>query len=180
MEQVIDLLKIEANQYKIIKVNEIVFDESIRKYCQANTCGLYNKSWVCSENNRKIFDLDRVKSFDKVLIFNQIYKLEDSFDYESMVTSGKEFTLLIRKVVGMLNQLQIVHVPFGLGGCDLCVECEFPKKACKYPSQLIYPVESIDIMVSKTATNNGFKYINGINTVTYFSMVFIKDDKNHV
>lgn len=166
----------DVNQFKLIQVKDLVFDNYIRSYCERNTCGLYNKSWVCSTNNQEVFNLKRVLNYQQVLIFNCVYQLADSYDYETMTSSAKIFTKKLRRLSQTLKKANLEFVPFGLGGCDLCQECTYPEKECRHPDKVIFPVEAIDINVAETAKKNGFNYINGINTVTYFAMVFFKKE----
>ncbi len=165
------------NQHKLIEVDELVRADFVRKYCQQNACGKYGRTWVCFEANKKKYKLDRAFDYDYVLLFNNVYKLEDSFDIETMDSSAAHFMDIVRKIWAFFKKKKLDSLPFGLGGCELCKKCTFPNDECRYPDQVIFPLESIDIDVASTAYNNGFNYINGINTVTYFAIFFLKGER---
>ena len=57
------------------------------------------------------------------------------------------------------------------GGCHRCETCTYPDAPCRFPEKLVPSVSSFGIHVSKLAANARINYINGANTVTYFSFV---------
>lgn len=173
MGMIIEFLKAEKIEYKTITLKDIVFDESLSRYCKTNQCGLYNSTWICSSECKEYFNLERIYRREKVIFFSKFYQLRDSFDYEKMVEAKADFEKLLRKIIKIKTKDEMV---FGPGGCTLCKECTYPHSDCRFPNLVIYPVEKMDIHVSATASKNGLKYNNGPNTVTYFSLIFLGEN----
>lgn len=170
MNKITNFLDQKKIEYKIITLDDVVFDESLSAYCKTNQCGLYNTTWICSSESRKYFNLDRIFTREKVIFFSQFYQLRDSFDYEKMVEAKQNFVKLLTEIIKIKNPDDLL---FGPGGCDICKKCTYPEEDCRFPNLVIYPVEKVDIHVSATAMKNGLKYNNGSNTVTYFSLIFL-------
>ena len=86
--------KIGISQYGIISPREIDFEADIQKICEKN-CGLYGKSWACPPAVGTVLQCrERCLQFKQAMLFNAVYPLEDSFDYEGMMAGHKEFKKL--------------------------------------------------------------------------------------
>ncbi len=153
--------------YKISSVKDIVFDESLIKYCEKNTCKLYKKTWVCSPEARNHYKLDRIKNSKEAIIFSKIYKLKDSSNAEEEI---KDFKALLKRLKNLTSKKDLL---FGIGGCEICDVCTYPNNACRYPNKAIFPLSIVGIDVLKTTTKNNLKYDNGPNTTTLFGMLFM-------
>ncbi len=60
----------------------------------------------------------------------------------------------------------------GAGGCDICEKCTYPNSPCRFPQKAKPSVEASGVDVVTLCKETGLKYINGVNTVTYFSIAF--------
>ncbi len=158
-----------------VAVSDIAFEPSLIDLCKMNHCGNYGKCYSCpphvGETNNLI---EQAKGYQKAIVFQKIYQLEDSFDFEGMESSHKDFNTLTQTVNEFCrNNLQSFQV-FGAGGCKICKECGAVSGIpCRFPEKAIPSLESYSIQVSKLAELAGIRYINGQNTVTYFGAVFL-------
>ena len=65
---------------------------------------------------------------------------------------------------------RVMHL--GAGGCGVCKVCaKRSDEPCRFPDLAIASLESYGVNVSAMAASAGMKYINGVNTVTYFGAV---------
>ena len=63
----------------------------------------------------------------------------------------------------------------GAGGCNYCKRCAAADdKPCPFPDKAFASLEAYGIYVSQLAEAAGLKYINGQNTITYFSAILLK------
>ena len=63
-------------------------------------------------------------------------------------------------------------LPLGSGGCRLCETCAKRQgQPCRHPEDALPSLEAYGVNVSKLAAACGMKYVNGVNTVTYFAGV---------
>ncbi|MGI6360058.1 MAG: DUF2284 domain-containing protein [Acholeplasmatales bacterium] len=167
MRKIIFYLDKNKMAYKTTTIENIVFDESLIKYCEKNICGLYKKTWVCSPEARNHYKLDRIKNSKEIIIFSRIYKLKDPSNADEEI---KDFKALLKRFKKLTSKNDLL---FGIGGCEICGVCTYPNNACRYPNKTIFPLSIIGIDVLKTATKNKLKYDNGPNTTTLFGMLFI-------
>ena len=79
METVLnDLVKeafeLNAIHASLIQAAKIPFSEDFRKLCEQNSCGSYDKNWMCPPAVGKISDLiRRVLSFKQGLMFQTVH-----------------------------------------------------------------------------------------------------------
>ena len=162
-----------------VAVDKITLDSSLREYCEQNRCGRYGKNYTCPP---MIGEADalirRIRSFQTAVIWQNVYPLEDSFDFEGMMTAQvkhNEMTLAIMREVSLYNDLSDILF-LAAGGCSICPVCASETtEPCRNPEIALSSLEAYGINVSKIEEVTGMKYINGANTVTYFAGVFIKD-----
>ena len=82
-----------------------------------------------------------------------------------------DFTKLSIKTFLCKNEFPDTLV-LGAGGCCVCKRCGAADNIpCRFPDKAVAALESYSINVSKLASACDMKYINGVNTVTYFGGV---------
>lgn len=65
------------------------------------------------------------------------------------------------------------HELAGAGGCSLCGDaCTYPDAPCRHPDRARRSMEACGMEVTTLAKDCGIHYMNGENTVTYFSILF--------
>lgn len=163
-----------ADNASVIKTTEIVLDSIFRDICASNACGMYGKCYTCPPDVGDIDTLiSEVKTYKYALVYQQISKLEDSFDFEGMTDARKKHYILsqsIKKAVDAKDLPKVLHL--GAGGCGVCEVCaKRTGEPCRFPELAMASLEAYGINVSKLAASAGMKYINGQNTVTYFGAV---------
>ena len=169
-------LEMGATKAQEIEVSELVLMPELREFCMQNACGKYGQNYTCPPHVGEIDKLiDMIQSYQKVVIWQNIYPLEDSFDFEGMMdakVNHDEMTYKIaekiRKEPGYESALIL-----GAGCCTLCETCAVVSDTpCPNPEKALSSLEAHGINVSKIEEVANMKYINGENTVTYFSGAF--------
>jgi len=165
------IIALGADKTAIVNVADIPFAPELLDLCKMNTCGNYRKSWTCPPLAGEIDDLiATAKSYDKLLVFQAVYTLTDSFDIEGMFESNQNF----RKLTEDVNELCKLdgakpYIVLSAGGCKICETCAaVTDEPCRVPDKAFIPLEAYGIFVSKLAEVAEIPYINGVNTVTYF------------
>ena len=160
----------------VIPVEAIPFDRELRKSCEANRCGIYGKNWACPPLVGGIDELiAQAKGYDTAVVFQDGYRISDSFDIEGMQAAAEQHKELARKIhrspVKPKDSLML-----GAGGCDYCERCAAQDdEPCRFPEKAFASLEAYGIYVSQLAEACGMKYINGVNTITYFGAVLLHD-----
>lgn len=166
-----------ANKASIIPVSEIPFEPELRKLCETNQCGNYGKSWTCPPDVGDIHSLiEEAKKYNYTLVFQTVSEIEDSYDFEGMMQGLKYYedvTDSIKELVHKEISPPILHLSAGwCKTCDVCAKKE--DKPCRHPKKAVASLEAYGIFVAKLAEKANMKYINGINTVTYFGAFLFK------
>ena len=70
-----DALELKASHATLVDVADIQFDEQLRTLCEKNTCGIYNKNWMCPPAVGPISELkERVLEFHQGLLLQTVHE----------------------------------------------------------------------------------------------------------
>lgn len=166
-----ELKKIGIHEYGVISTADIPFEQEIRRLCEDNACGLYGKTWACPPAVGTVEEC-RAKclSHKTALVFNAVYPLENSFDYEGMLRGHGAFKELCDRFHTLAKSKFHKFLLLSNEGCKRCKNCTYPSAPCRQPELLFPSLEGFGIHVARLASCANIKYINGKNTVTYFGM----------
>jgi predicted metal-binding protein len=160
-----------VNKSAVISPTQLRFDETFADACKQNLCGRYGRNYTCPPHVGDIRELiAKVKSYTHAVIYQSIHRLEDSFDFEGMSAAQKLHNKL---TLDIAKQAPPGALILGAGGCFLCKQCAAEThKPCRHPTRAISSLEAHGVDVSSVQQACELKYVNGINTVTYFSGLF--------
>ena len=174
----IDELLEEAGvfQYGVADTSAIHFSEAVRDMCAMNRCQEYNRTWACPPAVGTVDECkEKCLKFAKILVFSHKSDLEDSYDYEGMMSAMAEFKKLARVVEEKTKPYLDSYLVLANEGCNICAECTYPDNPCRFPDKLHCSLEGYGIFVNELAGKAGINYINGANTVTYFGAVLFDE-----
>jgi predicted metal-binding protein len=145
-----------------------------RDICKSNGCGNYGKCYMCPPDVGEIDELiRRARAFSNAVMYQAVYAIEDSFDFEGMQEAGKEFNLCARRIQEKAKEMfrgPFLHL--AAGGCRVCETCaRRDNLPCRHPGEAMASLESYGVDVYRTSSLAGLTYANGENTVTYFGML---------
>jgi predicted metal-binding protein len=163
-----------AGKAATLSQKDIVFDTMFRDICKSNGCGNYGKCYMCPPDVGEIGELiEKARAFSNAVMYQAVYAIEDSFDFEGMQEAGKAFNLCARGIQEKTKET--FHIPFlhlAAGGCRTCETCaKRDHLPCRSPGYALASLESYGVDVYRTSSCAGLKYTNGANTVTYFGML---------
>lgn len=168
-----DSLPYMIHESAFIKTSLITFSQDVRDACEANLCGMYGKCWSCPPGVGKWQELrDHYKSYGHAFVFTTKHELEDSFDIEGMTEGRAEHNSTERAIEAALKKQDEKFEICGAEGCSLCEKCTYPNSPCRHPDLMHHSMEATGMNVVKLASDAGIHYMNGVNTVTYFSVIF--------
>jgi len=161
------------NQYGYIDPNILIFSQEVRDACTSNRCGKYNQNWQCPPGVGEISERRaECLKYKNALLFNTVTPIEDSFDIEGMFEAGKKHKQLSFEIREILKAYTDNLLMLGAGGCSVCERCSYlDNEPCRCPDATTASMEACGINVVELCPATGFKYINGPNTVTYFSLI---------
>ena len=164
-----------------IDAEQIVLDRRFRQQCADNACGIYGKCYMCPPDIGDIDALmEKVKAYPGGIFYQSISKLEDSFDFESMQEGGRLHSEKSRALDNALREAGYTgFLHLSKGGCGACTPCaKATGEPCRFPEKALSSLEAYGVNVSATAKHTSLKYINGVNTVTYFGLVLFRENGN--
>lgn len=166
------VMALGATRVAVIDAGLVVTDKSFRDMCAANSCGLYGKCYTCPPDVGDIEVLmASLQRYRRVLVYQTVGELEDSFDYEGMVAAKQAHYQLSQNIHPLLTEKGALHL--AAGGCGVCRPCaKQVGEPCRHPDKALTSLEAYGVNVSLLAKAAGMKYINGQNTVTYFGAIF--------
>lgn len=159
-----------AHKAFIIDVDQIPFDRGLREYCVANYCGHYGKNHACPPD---VGDADALiaeaKKYSKALLFQTVNTLEDSYDFEGMEAAKVMHAAVADKINEDVKLQYADYLQLTVGSCEVCSKCsKLDDQPCRFPDKMVSSLEAYCMNVSTLAELCEMKYINGVNTVTYF------------
>ncbi|MBQ8884747.1 MAG: DUF2284 domain-containing protein [Clostridia bacterium] len=161
----------KAWQSACIPTSEITFSKAVVEACEANYCGKYNATWTCPPAVGKLDELrKKYSSYRYAYVFTTKHEIEDCFDIEGMFSAKKDHEKTEEELMPLLKGKECEML--GAGGCSVCEKCTYPDEACRFPNRARPSIEACGVDVTDLARKCGINYINGENTVTYFSVVF--------
>ena len=173
------ILSLGAFRVGTVAVEDISFEPEFRKLCESNACGMYGRSWMCPPLIGRVEDLiAQAKTYSTAIVYQTVDELEDSYDFEGMMEAGERINRLSQPLRRHMRELGVTTALFlGAGGCRICKRCaKLDNEPCRFPDEAMSSLEAYGINVSELARSAGMKYINGVDTVTYFGAVFLKED----
>lgn len=152
-----------------VPISKLTYHPEIRLICEGNSCHSYGSCWACPPAVGTLAECaERVKQYDGFLLFSQVCRIEDSFDFEGMATGLRGFKELVdafqQKLEGVLPRFLLLSNE----GCGRCAACTYPDAPCRFPLLLHHSLEGYSFVVSELAAEAGLRYHNGPNTVTFF------------
>ena len=165
----------EIFECRVIDGSDIPFSGSVREACEANHCGKYGSSWTCPPGVGSIAEWEeKIKKYEKAVVFTCKHTIEDSFDFEGMMAAQKCTKQVLAHVIEQFQAAGEEYLALGCGSCDLCNACTYPNAPCRFPHKAIPSVEACGIDVVELAKRADIHYYNGTNTVTYFCILCLR------
>jgi predicted metal-binding protein len=166
-------------QHGIVNPRNVEFVQEVRQMCADNRCNQYGKTWACPPAIGTIDECAaRARRYDNMLIFSGKYPMEDSFDFEGMMTAMRNFKEVAQKVDDEVKPFLSDYLILGNEGCGKCETCTYPDNPCRFPEKVHGSIEGYGVFVNKLAEEAGMTYNNGANTVTYFGALLYNNENN--
>lgn len=172
MKTITQIIKRHFPRSKEIPGHTITIDDRVRKMCEQNTCGHYNRNWVCPPAVESLDSIRvRLSKYNTYVIVYDVYDVKNSFDYKGMLSGMVDFrNRLIRLRKDFPKGMS--YFILGAGYCPLCKECSYiAGEECKRPDDAFVSMEASGIDVVRLMKENDLKYHHGVNTVTYIGAV---------
>ncbi|MCL2445512.1 MAG: DUF2284 domain-containing protein [Oscillospiraceae bacterium] len=169
-------LALEHGAHKAAQISPAAlrYDEKFLQACQQNVCGRYGKNYTCPPHVGDIRQLiTKLQACQHVVLWQTVSKLDDSFDFEGMQAAQRQHNAITIAIADAARAQLPDAIALGAGGCFLCHICAAQtNEPCRFPARAISSLEAHGVDVSSIEQACDLKYMNGTNTVTYFSGLF--------
>jgi predicted metal-binding protein len=176
LEQIIQLAEqVGFSHAGELKLAALEFRPEVRAMCADDRCGNYGKTWTCPPGCGTLEEITaRAAQYSVGVLLQSTGQLEDKFDVETMLDTGK---LQKERMDALLPQVRALYpncLPMGAGGCGQCAQCTYPDAPCRHPD-LAYPsMEAYGLVVSDVCRASGVPYYYGENTITYTGCILLR------
>lgn len=152
----------------------LVFRPEVRAMCEDNRCGKYAKTWTCPPGCGTLQTLSaRAAGCRGGVIVQSTGQLEDNFDVETMLETGKLQGERFDELVLRARTRWADCLPMGAGGCDRCASCGYPDTPCRFPALAFPSMEAYGLIVADVCRDSGMAYYYGPGTITYTSCLLL-------
>lgn len=171
-------LNFGAHRAAELPIGSLILQPELRQLCEMNTCGRYGRNYTCPPVIGDIFALiGKIKSAKHAVLWQNVYQLEDSLDFEGMMSAQREHNgraIAINDFLAETLKDRESYLVLGAGGCQLCDVCGMQKnQPCAHPEKALSSLEAYGINVTQACEVSGLRYLGGKNTVTYFAGAFL-------
>lgn len=164
---------LKIHEYGFLKTEKLIVSQGVRNLCKDNVCGGYGKTWACPPGVGTLEECrEKMMAYENVFVYTTKHDLEDSYDWEGMMDGKQAHEEMEPAVVALFREHYDNIMVLSTEGCAKCAKCTYPDQPCRFPETLHPSIESYGVEVNRLAGTAGIHYINGENTVTYFSCIF--------
>lgn len=151
-----------------LKMETLKMLPEVREMCAKNTCGAYGKNWSCPPACGELEECQaRVNACRAGILVQTVGELEDEMDGEGMMEAVEQhkehFAVMYRK----LREAGVSVLALGAGGCTRCKTCTYPDAPCRFPDEIISPMEGYGMLVLEVCKENNLEYYYGPNFIAY-------------
>ena len=159
-----------------LDVAKLEFMQDVRDMCNADKCDQYGKSWSCPPACATLEEMrERVGEYSCGLLVQTVSELEDSYDWEGMISAGALQKKHFAKMWKELDEKGYGPVfAMGSGACKLCKACAYPDSPCRFPERMEVSMEACGLFVGKVCADNGLAYNYGANKIAFTSCFLLK------
>ena len=158
-----------------LDVSTLDFMQDVRDMCNGKQCNKYGKSWSCPPACGTLEEMrERVKAYSGGILVQTVGELEDSYDWEGIMETGKRHKENFTLMHDALASEKLSVLAMGAGACMLCETCTYPDAPCRFPDRMAASMEASGLFVSKVCTDNGLQYNYGPNKIAFTSCYLVE------
>ncbi len=159
-------------EYSVISTKEIPFSDEVRRICEKNACGMYGTNWACPPAVGSVQACrEKCMQWDNALVVTTKTVLESRYDVSLWKSAAKAHESVTDDVLALVRGVYPDAYALSTEGCGICASCTYPDALCRFPERMHPAVESFGISVVELSKKSGVRYINGADSITYFSVI---------
>ncbi len=152
----------------------LVFRPEVRNMCADNRCGNYGRTWTCPPGCGTLEEItEKAARYSLGVILQSTGILEDKFDVETMMETGRLQAERFDTIVPRVRVLFPDCLPMSAGGCSRCRPCTYPDAPCRFPDLAFPSMEAYGLVVADVCKASGVPYYYGPETITYTGCILL-------
>lgn len=159
----------------VIPREQLVFDPSLRRFCEENVCGNYGNNYSCPpacgtpEEMKK-----RTEQYSWAYIFQTITDVGSWDNREGIVAAKASHNRRSRELIYRLRQAGLAGLPMLAGQCGACTVCgQIKGEPCPFPQECFSCISAYCMKAEQMARDAGLPYWCGDGIVAYFSLYLV-------
>lgn len=155
-----------------IPADHLVFDPSLRKYCEDNLCGNYGKNLSCPPACGTPEEMKaRTEKYQNAWIFQTVAEV-DWHDSQALKEVRDSHNRRSRTLLAQLREEGTEGLSMLAGPCRACEVCGGEQgKPCRYPKEQVSCISAYCMSAEKMALEAELPYWCGQNQVAFFSLL---------
>ena len=151
-----------------LDVSTIELKSDVRKMCEENTCGMYDRCWSCPPGCGSLEECTgKLRQFTRGILVQTCGEVEDSFDFEAMAEIKEDPARHYDAMYQALRQQGARVLALSAGGCTTCAKCTYPDAPCRFPDKMVSSMEAYGMVVLEVCKANGLQYYYGSDKMAY-------------
>ena len=154
----------------------IEFSQRIRYIC-ATECPMYGKTWACPPAVGEV-EACRAKclGYESCLVIGTIVEVSDIANIGETLATRHEHEKITNQVRDLMREQGITPYILSTEACAVCERCAYlDGLPCRMPGKMHPCVESHGINIVPLLEENGLPFLQDVNTVTWYSMLFFHE-----
>jgi predicted metal-binding protein len=161
-------------EYKIIKVEELMFQERVRTICRQE-CERYGKTWACPPAVGSLEECEiRCRAYTHGLFFSTVAQVSDIMNMEELLSTRQEHENITGKLGNFMKKEGYEVFTLSTESCAICEKCTYPMEPCRFPNRMHPCLESHGVVVSDLVEKYGMTYALEQNTILWFSLILFR------
>lgn len=161
-------------EYRIISTDSLTVEPKVRTVCQQE-CERYGTTWACPPG---VGELDQCEKFCHTyphgVFFSTVAEVRDVMDMEEMLRTRSDHEDITDQIDKYLTEKGLDTFVLSTESCDICEECAYPQKPCRFPGKMHPCVEAYGIVVPDIVEREQMEYYLGGNAVLWFSLILFR------
>lgn len=171
------MMELPLYAYAYLDPESLEFSQRIRHICESE-CPMYGKTWACPPGVGEVEECrKKCLSYNQCLMVGSVAEVEDISNLEMTLATRGEHEALTNQVRDLMRQQGVEPYVLSTEACNICEKCAYLEgKPCRHPERMHPCVESHGINIIPVLEENGLDFQYGSNVVTWFSLLFFRED----
>lgn len=161
-------------EYRTISTDILYAEPRVRMVCKQE-CERYGTTWACPPGVGELEECERFfHTYPQGLFFSTVAEVRDVLDMEEMLGTRQAHEEITGQIADYMTQKSLDTFVLSTESCDICEQCTYPEKPCRFPEKMHPCLEGYGIVVPEIVEREQMEYMLGGNAVLWFSLILFR------